>query len=117
MLLAFKSPDWALRKEWGRKHGDKFVQGMAAFDKVLQGRPYVAGDAFSIADIAMWAALVHGSYSGVNIPADHAALVEWHARVSERPSVKNRSGKDLHPEDVARLGPLFAYLEGLPKAA
>ncbi len=117
-LLAYKSPDWALRQEWGRKHGEKFAQGMAMFDRTLQGgQPYVAGDTFSIADIAVWAALLHGSYSGLGIPEDHAALKDWHARVSERPSVKHRSGQALDPQDVARLGPLFAYLEGLPKAA
>ena len=105
-----KSPDWALRKEWGVKHGEKFKKGMAYFNDVLKDRPYIAGDAFSIADITAFCALIHGGFAGLDIPADHTALIEWRARIGERPSVKNRGGQDLVPEDLPYLAPLLEYL-------
>jgi glutathione S-transferase len=107
---AYKSADWAFRKEWGDKHGEKAKKGMAYFNEVLKTQRYVAGDAFSVADITVYTALIHGTFAGLNVPQDHTALLEWQARVTERPSVKNRSGQDLLPEDLPHLAPLMAYL-------
>jgi hypothetical protein len=36
-------------------------------------------------------------------PPDFKALAAWRARVEELPAVKNRSGKELLAEDIARL--------------
>jgi glutathione S-transferase len=92
-LEAYKSPEWAHRKEWGERHHEKFVRGMKYFDSVLKTRPYVAGNDFSMADITAYAALLHAGAAGIAIPDDCAALSAWQAKVSERPSVKNRSGQ------------------------
>lgn len=105
-----KDADWALRKEWGEKHAQKAIKGMAYFNEVLKSRPYVAGDSFSVADITVFCALIHGDYAGLNVPAEHKALIEWRSRVAERPSVKNRSGQELLPEDLPYLTPLLEYL-------
>jgi glutathione S-transferase len=92
-LEAYKSPEWAHRKEWGDRHHEKFVRGMKYFDGVLKAHPYVAGDDFSMADITVYAALMHGSAAGIAIPDDCSALSAWQAKMSDRPSVKNRSGQ------------------------
>src|SRR5476649_1191764 len=92
-LEAYKSPEWAHRKEWGERHLEKFVRGMKYFDGVLKAHPYVAGDDFSIADITVYAALMHAGAAGIAIPDDCSALSAWQAKISERPSVKNRSGQ------------------------
>jgi len=92
-LLAYKSPEWAHRHEWGQRHRDKFVHGLRYFDSVLRGQPYIAGEQFSMADITVFAALLHGDAAGIAIPDDCAALSAWRANVSRRPSVKNRSGQ------------------------
>ena len=92
-LQAFKSPDWAPRGEWARRNLDKFNQGLRDFNRVLETSDYVAGSAFSLADITVFAALMHAGFVGVTIPADCSALAAWHARVAQRPSVKNRSGQ------------------------
>lgn len=92
-LQAYKSPEWAHRKEWGERHLAKFVRGMTYFDTVLQTHAYVAGDAFSMADITVYAALMHAGAAGVAIPDACTALSAWQAKVSERDSVKNRSGQ------------------------
>jgi glutathione S-transferase len=94
-LKAYKSPEWAHRKEWGERNLDKFKAGMKYFDSVLKMTPYVAGDEFSVADITVFASLMHASVAGVTIPPELAALSAWQARVAERPSVANRSGQVL----------------------
>lgn len=92
-LEAYKSPEWAHRKEWGERHHEKFMRGMKYFDGVLEAHPYVAGDDFSMADITVYAALMHAGAAGIAIPDDCSALSAWQAKISERPSVKNRSGQ------------------------
>jgi glutathione S-transferase len=46
-----------------------------------------------MADITVYAALMHGSAAGIAIPDDCSALSAWQAKMSDRPSVKNRSGQ------------------------
>jgi len=92
-LEAYKSPEWAHRKEWGSRQGEKFQWGMAYFDRVLQQQPYVAGQAFSMADITVFCALLHGAAANIPIPENCAALAQWQSRVAARPSVQNRSGQ------------------------
>lgn len=92
-LEAYKSPEWPARKEWAGRNLDKFMNGMRYFDSVLQAQPYVAGAQFSMADITVYAALMHAGAAGIAIPEDCAALAAWQGRLAERPSVKNRSGQ------------------------
>src|SRR5471032_859711 len=94
-LLEHKSPEWAGRQEWAERQRDKYLKGLRDFNEVLQRQPYLAGAQFSVADITTFAALIHGDFAGVAIPADCAALVAWRARVAERPAVKQRSGQSL----------------------
>jgi hypothetical protein len=54
--------------------------------------------------MAVFAALLFAGAAGIEIPDGCAALKAWHARVSELPSVKNRSGQNLEAEDLRRLG-------------
>jgi glutathione S-transferase len=103
-LQAFKSPDWEGRAAMGQREGDKVRAGMKYFNDVLARQPYLAGDTFSMADITLFAGLMHAEVSGIDAPADHTALIEWRARVSELPSVKNRSGQQFVAEDLKRLG-------------
>jgi glutathione S-transferase len=88
-LQPYKSPEWEGRVEWGNRQRDKAVAGMKYFDQVLRSQPYVAGEAFSMADITVYAGLVFAGFASVDIPEECTALVAWQARVQERPSVKN----------------------------
>ncbi|MGO4123209.1 glutathione S-transferase family protein [Inquilinus sp. YAF38] len=103
-LQAFKSPEWAGRQEWGHRQRDKALAGMTYFDTVLQNHPFVAGDAFSMADITVFAGLMFADAAGIVIPEDHFALRAWRAKVAELPSVKNRSGQMFVADDLRRLG-------------
>jgi glutathione S-transferase len=77
---------------------------MAYFNTMLQDNSFVAGDAFSMADVTVFAGLMFADAAGIAIPEDHSALKAWRARVSELPSVKNRSGQMFVAEDQRRLG-------------
>lgn len=103
-LQAYKSPDWSGRQEWGAEHGRKAVAGMRYFDQILSSRPYVAGDQFSMADITVFAGLMFADAAGLAIPAECTHLAAWRVRVTDLPSVKNRSGQMFAPEDLKRLG-------------
>jgi glutathione S-transferase len=103
-LQVHKSPEWAHRAEWGNRHREMAVQGLKYFNQVLKTQPYVAGEKFSMADITVFAALIFAGAAGIAIPEQCTSLTAWHARVSERPSVKNRSGQNFEPEDLRRFG-------------
>ncbi|CAN5168299.1 glutathione S-transferase [soil metagenome] len=103
-LQAYKSPQWAHRADWGRREGQRAIDGMKYFDGVLRESDYVAGAAFSMADITVFAGLVFASVAGLAIPTECTALLAWQAKVAQRPGVKNRSGQTMAPEDLARLG-------------
>lgn len=103
-LQAYKRPDWSGRTVWGEEQRDKALAGMRYFDGVLRTAPYVAGPTFSMADITVFAGLLFADAAQVAIPADLTALLDWRARVSELPSVRNRSGQNFATEDLKRLG-------------
>jgi glutathione S-transferase len=86
--------------EWGLRQRDKAVRGMRYFDSVLQKQPYVAGDTFSMADIAVIGGMIFAELVDLAVPEELTALRSWYARVNERPSVKNRLALS-HPEQLA----------------
>lgn len=62
-------------------------EAFAVLDRVLANRPYLAGDDYSIADIAHFgwmhiAQIVHFDFS------PHRHLSAWHGRVGDRPAVR-----------------------------
>lgn len=103
-LQAFKSLDWNGRAEWGRRQGERARAGMSYFNSVLERQPYVAGDAFSMADITVFAGLMFADAAGLAIPEHSAALLAWRARIADLPCVKNRSGQTFLAADARRLG-------------
>jgi glutathione S-transferase len=103
-LQVHKSPDWVGRQEWGNRSRERALAGMKYFDEILKTQPYVAGSTFSMADITVYAGLAFAEVAGLVIPKDATSLIAWRARVSELPSVKNRSGQNLGAEDLRRLG-------------
>lgn len=103
-LQAYKSPEWAGRKEWGEREGKRAIAGMRYFDEVLRETPFVAGQRFSMADITLLAGLWFAGAAGLAVPQELASLLGWLARVSELPSVKSRGGQQFLPEDLQRMG-------------
>jgi glutathione S-transferase len=104
ILQVYKNPEWIDRRAWGEQQRDKALAGMKYFDTVLKSAPYVAGDAFSMADITVFAGLMFADAAGISIPEEYVSLAAWRAKVAELPSVKNRTGQTFAPEDLKRLG-------------
>lgn len=76
--------------EWGLRQRDKALRGMRYFDAVLQKQPFVAGDAFSMADITVIGGLIFASIVKLPVPPECEALLAWYARMRERPSVRTQ---------------------------
>ncbi len=76
--------------QWGLRQRDKAVRGMHYFDGVLRTRPFVAGDAFSMADITLIGGLVFADLVKLPVPSECERLRVWYARMGDRPSVQNR---------------------------
>lgn len=60
--------------------------GLAAFDALLAGKTWLAGDRFTLADIMLYCLTEFGKMVGQPMPEDLANLAAWSARVAERPS-------------------------------
>lgn len=74
-------------KEWGEHQKGRAVAGMRYLDGVLAEQPYLAGEAFSMADITAFAGLGFAEFAKVDVPADCANLRAWQERIAQRPSV------------------------------
>lgn len=72
--------------EWGNKMREKAIRGMYYFDRVLTSQPYVAGNNFSMADIAVTGGMIFSSLVNLAVPKECKALLEWYARIQKRPS-------------------------------
>jgi glutathione S-transferase len=75
--------------EWGLYQRDKALRGMRYFDAVLRGQTFVAGDCFSMADITLVGGMIFAALLKIPLPDECEALMAWHARIQERPSVQN----------------------------
>jgi glutathione S-transferase len=74
-------------KAWGESQREKALAGMQYFDDVLSQSQFVAGDAFSMADITLFAGLGFAGFAEIEIPPSLQNLHNWQARVAARPSI------------------------------
>ncbi|MBS1101651.1 glutathione S-transferase [Gluconobacter sp. Dm-62] len=77
-------------QEWGLRQRDKALRGMHYFDAVLRKQPFIAGEAFSMADIAVIGGFIFAAIVEFPIPQECVALSTWFARMQERPSVRKQ---------------------------
>ena len=73
--------------EWGNKQKEVAGNTMAYLDTVLAENDYLAGDAFSVADITAFAGLAFADFAKVEIPDSLTHLNAWRARMAARPSI------------------------------
>ncbi|MFK4507561.1 glutathione S-transferase [Bradyrhizobium daqingense] len=88
-------------EEWGLRQRDKAVRGMRYFDSVLRQQPFVAGEAFSMADITVVGGLIFASLVKLPVPVECEALVAWYARMQQRPSVRHQLAMVPPPREPA----------------
>jgi glutathione S-transferase len=72
--------------EYGESNRPRAVDAMRKMDNALADRPFIAGVAYSMADIVLLTTIDFAAFIGVPMPVDTTALTDWHARVSARQS-------------------------------
>ncbi len=72
--------------EFGESNRPRVEQIYRWFDGELAGKTFVAGEAYSMADIIGLTTADFGTFIGVPIPGDCANVLAWRERVSSRPS-------------------------------
>ena len=70
---------------------------LAWLDGLMEGRTFIAGNRFTIADIVLYCALDFGGSVGQTLDPACGRLTRWMARVAERPSAKG----SLHAQSAA----------------
>lgn len=75
----------AFGAERGRARVARFMEGL---DARLSESPYVAGGAFTIADITAYLSVDFAKRVKIAIPEGCQALKRWHEGVSQRPSAR-----------------------------
>jgi len=73
---------------WGEANKPRALEILGFVDRELAGRQYIAGDAFSIADITAMVAVDFMKPARIARPTDLKHLERWYREVSSRPSVK-----------------------------
>jgi glutathione S-transferase len=73
-------------RDWGENNRECALATMQLLDKQLEGRRFVVGDSFSIADITGLCAMDFADYCEIDVPDELTNLRAWHHRVSSRPS-------------------------------
>ena len=102
-LTPWRMPEWEGRKEWGERRGAFATRNLPYFNRTLEHRPFLAGNTFSMPDITLYAFILFADQLNFPVAGDFKALAAWRARVEELAAVKNRSGKEILAEDLARL--------------
>jgi len=93
-------------KDFGESNLGVFAEACSWLDGEISGRPFIAGDRYSMADIVAQTTFDLGGAVGVDMPEACGHLRDWYARVSARPSAAL---------DLSRF-PVAVAREGLAKA-
>jgi len=73
-------------KDFGESNRPRIDHVLREFDTVFADRPFLAGEAYSMADIILLTTIDFGSFIGVELPDNVPHLKGWHERVTARPS-------------------------------
>ena len=73
-------------KDFGESNREHVKNALRWLDRELDGRDFIAGEAFTMADICALATIDFATWIGLETPADFTHLQAWHKRVSARPS-------------------------------
>jgi glutathione S-transferase len=73
---------------WGEANKPRALDVLALMDRALASRPFIEGDAFSIADITALVAVDFMRPARIQRPADLKNVERWYHEVSARPSAK-----------------------------
>jgi glutathione S-transferase len=72
--------------EWSEANKSKMMASLRMLNDRLGEVPYIAGDAYSIADITLLCAVDFMKPTKIKVPDDHSHILRWYASVSMRKS-------------------------------
>ena len=75
-------------KDWGEANKAKALEVLGILDEQLASNAFVAGDAFSVADITALVAIDFMRPARLQRPEDMKNVARWYGEVSNRPSAK-----------------------------
>ena len=75
-------------KDFGESNRENYANGLRWLDRELAEKPFVAGEAYSMADICALSTMDFAEWIGLPIPDEFANVKAWHARVTARPSAQ-----------------------------
>lgn len=75
-------------KDYGESNRERYAKALQWLDRELEGREFVAGAAYTMADVIGLVTVDFATFIGLDMPAGTPHLHAWHARVSARPSAK-----------------------------
>jgi glutathione S-transferase len=73
-------------KEFGESNRAHYERALGWLDKELDGKDYLLGRDYTIADICLLSTVDFAAWIGLPIPDSVSNVKAWHARVSDRPS-------------------------------
>jgi glutathione S-transferase len=73
---------------WGEVNKPRALEIMGVMDRELASRPFIAGDALSVADITAYCAVDFMKPARIPRPPELKNLDRWHREMSARPSAK-----------------------------
>ena len=74
--------------DWGEANRPRVADAFRFFDESLKDTEFLAGDAYSAADILLLTTADFAGFVGCGMPDDCENLRGWHERVSARPSAE-----------------------------
>ncbi|MEE9433928.1 MAG: glutathione S-transferase family protein [Sphingorhabdus sp.] len=72
--------------EYGESNHARVHEALNMCDEALGVNAYMAGSQYSMADIILFSTVEFAKFIGIKLPEDLDQLLDWHTRVSARPS-------------------------------
>jgi glutathione S-transferase len=73
-------------KDFGESNKELYQGAQKWLDRELDGKPFVAGDSYTMADICLLSTVDFATWIGLPLEPEFANLKAWHDRVTARPS-------------------------------
>ena len=75
-------------KDFGESNRETYRGAQRWLDRELDGRAWLPGDSYSMADICLLTTVDFAKWIGLPMEEEHANLTAWHARAAGRPSAR-----------------------------
>ena len=75
--------------EWAEISKDKAMNALSWFDQQMEGKDYIAGDNYSIADITMLVGVDFMKVARIRLDETLPNLLRWRNALNERPAIAN----------------------------